>query len=331
MSGTTTPPFRPRLDLLGGAFIRLDRRRRSVFPDGWGDESVIHRLTSVEMDGFSVEPAAVVWRPKEEHRGIRIRKGTYASPVAHLLPIEARAGSVEWWSPPAGDTRVAVMLPAWNDEGFLERRKLAGAMVASGISVMMLEAPLYGSRRRHDAPPQPIRTLADFMTLGFGTVAEGIALTRVAAEEGTPGLTGYSMGGSLAALAAAMSADPVAVAPLAASYSPEAVVFDGMIRNGVDWKSFEGRIDTMRAVLDTASTLHRPPLPHLATAVLVAATADGFVPPEASALLARHWDAEIRWVEAGHGTLLARHRPILVQAVVDSFTRFESYLASGAP
>ena len=58
--------------------------------------------------------------------------------------------------------------------------------------------------------------------------------------------------------------------------------------------------------------------------MLVAATGDGFVPPTASQAIADHWGAEIRWIRAGHGTLLARHRDALVEAVVDSIERFES-------
>ena len=286
-------PGRSVLDLLGGAFIRLDRRRRAVFPDGWGDHQLIDDITAMESGTVPTHDIDIVWNRKEERHGARLRRGTFASPIADRLPIQSRAASVELWSPPTGDRAVVVILPAWNEEGFDRRRLLARPLVDLGVSSLLLEAPFYGGRRPDawsSASVQPIRTVADFMLLGYSIVVEATALLREMRSIGTPGVTGYSMGGSLAALTAALSPFPVAAAPLAASNSPEAVVFDGMLGNGVSWGHFEEDEDRLRSVLDAANTLRHPARPHHATAVLVAATGDAFVPPSASHAIARPYD-----------------------------------------
>lgn len=296
-----------------------------MFPDGWGETDQLDHLTTWNHDEFEHRDIDVIWSRKEEHRGARVRRGTFRSPVSEILPADSRVAAIEWWSPPAGDERVAIILPAWNEEGFATRRVLAGLLARVGVSSVLLEGPLYGSRRASASHAQPIRTIADFLLLGYGTVVEALALVSLAAEQGTPGITGYSMGGSVAAFTSAVSSVPVATAPLAASHSPGPVIFEGMIRNGVSWKRFAPEeSDRLRSILERASVTRVAPRPHHPAAVLVSATADGFVPPAASAAIASHWNAEIRWVEAGHGTLLARHKPKLVSAVADSFDRVES-------
>jgi pimeloyl-ACP methyl ester carboxylesterase len=136
------------------------------------------------------------------------------------------------------------------------------------------------------------------------------------------------MGGNIAALVGALAPLPVAIAPLAASHSPGPVFTGAVLRGAVAWDALDGVEDPVAAVADLlghVSVLRLPAPEHTATAVMVAARHDGFVPPEAARALHEHWPgSELRWSRAGHATLLWFGKPALARAVAAAFDRFES-------
>lgn len=314
------------LDRLAALSFRVTPRASTVFPDGWGDESLLSLLTTSAVV-LEPEPLDIAWSRKEEHPGYRVRRGQFLSPVAADLPEPARLVPVEWLEPGAGGGRVCILLPAWNDHGFGKRRRLAVALAERGIASVSFDIPYYGARRVVGVDRQAIRTVADFALMGYGAVHEAVALAAHLRREAVVGFSGYSMGGNLAALASAMVPFPVAIAPLAASHSPGPVYLDGVLRSAIDWAALGGRqeADRLRSVLGAASVLTIRPADHHRAAVLVVAERDGFIPDSASQALAAHWPgAEVRVVAgAGHATLLWRHSAELVAAIHDAFDRFD--------
>ncbi len=312
------------IDFLAPVGFRLDRRSR-VFPSGWGDEAELALLDRVLTAADPVPAIDVGWGRKEEHPGFRLRRAVFPSPVAEVLPEPARVVSVEWVEPARGTRRTTVLLPAWNDEVFVVRRKLAVLLAERGVGSFIADIPFYGARRvTPDAHPA-LRTVGDFAVMAYGAVAEGRALVGLASRMGAAGVSGYSMGGNLAAYVSATMPRPVATAPLAASHGPGPVYLEGALRRAIVWNALGDRAEAgarLQAVLGGASVLHLPPLSHHPAAVVVSAGRDGFVHPSFSRELAAHWGAELRVVRgAGHGTLLWRHKRILVDAIVDSFDR----------
>ncbi len=307
--------------------LRLARKASAVFPEGWGDERDLALLSTRDFD---VEPAPieVVWGRKEEHRGFRLRRGQATSPVAPRLPPDSRVMSLEMVEPAAGSDAMCVLMPAWNEHGFDRRRKLSAELAARGIGSVAFDIPLYGSRRVVAPDLQPIRTVANFAVMGWGAVAEALSVIAAMSRDHRIGVAGFSMGGNLAALVAAVSPVETAMAGMAASHSPGPVYLDGILNRAIDWKALGGREQAqsrLRSVLGSASVLEVEPLPHLASAVLVVGDRDGFVPASASQALASHWPgAEVRSVPgAGHATLLWKHSSMLVEAVADSFARLD--------
>jgi hypothetical protein len=312
------------LDRAASALMRVDRRRLGVFPDGWGDRLTLELFDRLPAVSDPVQPIDVVWGRKEEHPGFRVRRGSFTSPAAELLAPECRVVPIEYLEPAAGAERVVVLMPAWNDHGFETRRKLARLLVDRHVASVAFDIPFYGARRVVPAPGQAIRTVADFAVMGYGSLMEARSLLSLFAANARIGISGYSMGGNLAALVSAGYPHPLATAPLAASHSPGPVYLDGVLSGAIAWSALGGRQATtdLRAVLGSATALAVPALPHHASAVLVGARRDGFVPVEATVALARHWaGSDLRWIDAGHATLLTRHRPALADAVVASFDR----------
>jgi hypothetical protein len=315
------------LDRAASVLMRLDRRRLGIFPEGWGDRLTLELFDRLPSPSDPVHPIDVAWGRKEEHPGLRIRRGSFTSPAAELLPPESRVVPIELMEPAAGAERVVVLMPAWNDHGFDTRRKLARLLVDRRVAGVSFDIPFYGARRVVPAPGQAIRTVADFAVMGYGALLEARSLLGMFGANAQAGVSGYSMGGNLAALVSAGYPQPIATAPLAASHSPGPVYLDGILSGAIVWSALGGRgsAGDLRAVLGAASALAVPALPHHASAVLVGARRDGFVPADATEALARHWvGSDLRWIDAGHATLVARHLPQLADAVVASFDRLQA-------
>jgi hypothetical protein len=221
------------IDRLATVLMRLDRSRLGVFPDGWGDDDIVDRRHDLPAPDEPIADIDVVWGRKEEHRGVRVRRGTFASPAAEILPIDARAVPIELVQPSAESSRLVVLLPAWNDHGFETRRQLATLLADRGVGSLMFDIPFYGARRITRDGRQAIRTVAEFLLMGEGAIAEARSILGAMSVEHQVGVSGYSMGGNLAALVSSSVPFPVATSPQAASHSPGPVYLDGVLRTAV--------------------------------------------------------------------------------------------------
>jgi pimeloyl-ACP methyl ester carboxylesterase len=249
------------------------------------------------------------------------RDGTFVSPAANL-PAASQQAHIRMISPPSPDGRLVVMMAAWNDHGYRTREHVGRRLAIHGVTSVMLENPYYGSRRV--GPDPPIRTVADFAVMGRAAAQEGRALLAHFGSDFQVGVTGYSMGGNIAALIGALMDQPVAIAALAASHSPGPVWVDGILADMVDWDALGGRsngaADRLRHQLTRASVLAVPPRPHTKQAVIVGARRDGYIPAEAVEALHAHWPgSELRWLPGGHATMILRQKDALVSAILDSF------------
>ncbi len=310
------------IDLGASVVFRFLPGPQRVFAGGWGDPAMLDLLDVASVR--PPEPADLVWERSWLDRGRRIMHGTFRSPLAGL-PAAAAQAVVMGIEPPDGTQRHCVLLPAWNDEGFATRRRFADRLADHGIGSILLEAPLYGSRRIRTRGA-PLGTVADFAAMTRGIVEEGRALLARLAGESTVGVAGFSMGGSLAATVGATVPFPVAIAPLAAAHAPNAVFVDGVLRSAVAWPALgRGGRTKLAEVLGRPSVLRIPPTPWTAQAVLVGGIWDGFVPLGAIRVIHDHWPgSELQSVAAGHATLLWRKLERLVAAIVRAFDRFQA-------
>ncbi len=304
------------IDRAAGVLYDLGWSR--AFADGWGDERLVALLgASVPDEPAPVEP--VVGEPRRVG-DLLFADGSFPSPCPEL-PGPSRVARFVQVTPTDGSNRAVVLLAAWGEHGYLRRLSLARRLAAGGVSSIVLENPFYGSRRPH--PDPVIRSVADFALMGWAAVAEARSLMAWLSQRGEVGVAGFSMGGNTAALAGASMPIPVAIAPLAPSPSPGPVWMEGVISRSVTWSALgaDGR-RRLAGALGSASVLSIAARPHTGHAVLVGAAADGYVPRQATLALHAHWPgSELRWVEAGHGTLIWRHKAALARAILDSLAR----------
>ena len=310
------------IDRAAAVMTRQGPSRLRVFPGGWGDPHYVAMMQQGDLLLTDVPTLAISWAPTKHLTDRTVRDGSFVAPSD--VPEPARLATFRIIEPAHGTDRLCLLVAAWNDHGYATRGRLADELLEHGIASLLLEIPYYGSRRVVAPANSPIPTVADFARMGLGTVTEGRALLHHFRGDYRMGVSGYSMGGNIGALIGATAGFPVAMAPLAASHSPGPVFLDGVISHGIDWEALGGRDQAarLRQTLSAASVLDLPPPSWTEAAVLVAGRSDGFVPREATVALHNHWPgSELRWQRGGHATLLWRQRPVLAQAVADSFDR----------
>ncbi len=298
-------------------------RPLGCFEAGWGDPSELDRPLSGE--GFAEPtPLAPRWTRKRVHGELCILDGELESPEERL-PLESRTARVRLLAPRVERARaLAVCLAAWNDEGFAARQRLLAPAASAGVACLLLENAFYGGRRRVGQRGSRLATVSDFVVMGRATVREAHALVAWARAEGyaRTGVAGYSMGGQMAAMSAALAPWPVHVAAMAPAVTPASVFLHGPLRRDVAWRALgEGGERRLERVLASLSVLGLPPVAAPELATLVGTRHDAIVPPEDVAAIARHWRVSPRWLDDGHVSAIALRSRALAQAVVDTFAR----------
>ncbi|APR77755.1 Hypothetical protein A7982_03102 [Minicystis rosea] len=303
--------------------------RARVFTGGWGDDALIERLATALR--FEDEPPAlhVRWQSAITEGAVTVRDGWFDAPVVEL-PRGARSGVVRWLAPStraAQPRPVYVVLASSSDEGWSLRDRLWRPLVAEGaIEAIFLENAMYGARRPDGQRGSNIRTFSDHLLMNVSMVEEGRGLLAWLARRGhdRTGIAGYSMGGSMAALVAALTPEPVAAAVFAAGASGVPVFNEGLLSRGIDFAALGGdrARDRIARVFGLAD-LQKHPVPRRPeAALLVAGRRDGYVfATQVDALHARWPGSELRWVDTGHAGALLFHGDVLRSAARDAIHR----------
>ena len=266
------------------------------------------------------------------HDGYVLREGHFISPYQAGLPPEGALARVQWIMPEQFDfdTPIAIHFSATGDEGFFPRRVgLAVPLARAGIGSLLLENPYYGGRRPAYQRGFSIQTLSDQFKMNEVTVLEGLSLLRWLRAQGFTrlGVTGVSMGGSMAATVGAWADFPLAIAPCLAPFSPRPAFLEGVLGAAVDWdalrRDYTGTGDVrdyVREVMDLVDLRRIPPPPRCDAVVMVAGSQDAYVLPYSVRELHAHWHgSQLRWVNAGHVTSVVFHHASFRTAVVDAF------------
>jgi hypothetical protein len=309
------------MDRLVALSSRFEVLYPPLFPEGWGDQALLERYQDQARTPASADRMELEWSQLEPRDGLHVAEASFVSPVTDLQS-SSRQGHLRMISQTPEPDRICLLMASFNDHGYRTRSSLAGLLAQRGIASVLLENPLYG-RRRVNSHKQAIRTVLDLMVMGYSAAIEGSAILHALSRTFTAslGVSGYSMGGNIAALISAATPLTVAVAPLAPSHSPGPVYAEGVLSRTVDWHALGGpQPDRLAEVLGAASALNFPP--PAGGAVLAAARGDGYIPRHAVEDLHRHWPgSELRWLSGGHVSLWLTGKEKLADAVESAFER----------
>ena len=309
--------------------------RPLFFADGWGDLRVLHD-DPVELTGRAPARLAIRWGAPRRSRWGTLREGAFESPEGRL-PACSRTARVQL-ALPAGPLRgIALHLAASGDQGFRVRLRLATPLLERGIGALVLENALYGARRPPGQIGPAVRTVSDLYLMAAATLQEGRALLRWLYEGsfGAVGVTGYSMGGQMAAMVGATVPFPVAVIPVAPTCAPDSVLRSGAMCNVASWTALgAGREDAAEVRNALCARLARYSVARLApplrpdAAIVVGTAHDAIVPPSEMRRIADHWGCELRWLPASHVSAILRHQGAFRRAIADAFDRIAPDVAA---
>ncbi|XP_047004267.1 protein ABHD18 isoform X2 [Schistocerca americana] len=231
------------------ASSRLDRVYRNIlqtkfFTKGWGNTENLKRLfefrkvVSRRESCFNlVPPDYPVSVFKDETVGdYRILEGNFLSPfVKHLpniLPKEAETAYFQAVLPAEWQSKqyrpVCIHLAGTGDHGYWRRRQIMAKPLIkeSGIGAVLLENPFYGLRKPKDQVRSSLHNVSDIFVMGGCLILESLAVLHWCEKSGFGplGLTGISMGGHMASLAATNWPKPIVLVPCL-SWSTASSVF----------------------------------------------------------------------------------------------------------
>jgi hypothetical protein len=297
-------------------------RRSKLFSRGWGDESLLAELS--QWSSYAdVSPAiCALWHTASQRGNIAVRDGTFVSPLT-LLPRETTTVHVRAYSA-SGNTAACVILAGSRDEGYRVRENVFSSLIKRGIDLYLLENPFYGRRRTAAGPS--LHTFCDQALMTLAMVYEARALLEYLRNYyGKLAVSGYSMGGHMAAVTAAVSPFPVACAALATGASAAPIYTRGLLSWSVDLDALAGqshlrdaareRLQYLMEAVDI--TRYAPPM-RTDAAVVAGCTRDGYVSSAQVRRLHAHWrGSTLRWIRAGHISALLTSRRALCDAIAD--------------
>ncbi len=274
---------------------------------------VRHDLGYVPQIHVELSPTRVI-------RGrLRLVQGSFASPHAGELPSASRTAHFWWLRPPTGHHEAVWVHLAGTGEGGNRRRLyLARPLAANGISSVILENPYYGVRAPSGQRGNDLNVVADLLRMCRAAVGEARCLLRWLGQHGhrARGVSGYSMGGHMASLAAATFPEPIACAAMASGRSAVPIFTADALSTSIRWdilgEADNQARDRLAALIELAD-LDRFPVPIRSDAtILLGARRDAYVRCEQIEALHQHWpNSQLRWVGGGHVTTYVRRKPLV--------------------
>jgi len=301
-------------------------RRSKIFSPGWGDEAVLTGLSGQVTPNDALEPIAITWNaPAQRNKGTT-RDGEFPSPLAKL-PAEAGTVHLRAWTHKE-KRNACVVLAGSHDEGYGIRERVFGSLVERGIDLYFLENPYYGVRRI----PGGISALkvSDQALMALGMVLEARALLgSLQPQYMNLAVAGYSMGGHMAAITAAVTPFPIACAALATGASASTIYTRGLMSWCVDFDRLAVELthrtaaeERLHEFFDAADITNYPVPIRADASIILGCTRDGYVLRSETERLHQHWaGSTLRWLNAGHFSALVTSRKTLCDCLSDAMAK----------
>ncbi|XP_028134508.1 protein ABHD18 isoform X1 [Diabrotica virgifera virgifera] len=137
---------------------------------------------------------------------------------------------------------VCIHLAGTGDHYFWRRRNImAKPLLKEGIGAIILENPFYGVRKPKDQIRSSLHHVSDIFVMGGCLIFECIVLLNWCEERGFGplGVTGISMGGHMASLAASNWPRPLVLVPCLSWSTASSVFTEGVMSESIDWEMLQ--------------------------------------------------------------------------------------------
>ncbi|XP_063628734.1 protein ABHD18 isoform X2 [Cydia splendana] len=243
---------------------RLDAVYRSIlitkfFTKGWGKPENLRRLfefrkvVSNRDECFKLveRDYAVTITKKQKLSDCTLLEGYFISPLHRYLPgivpeVAQKAHfqvllPIHW--PEKGVKPMCLHLAGTGDHFFWRRRNLMvkPLIKEAGIGGIILENPFYGLRKPTDQVRSSLHNVSDIFVMGGCLILESLVLFHWCERNGLGplGVTGLSMGGHMASLAATNWPKPLVLVPCLSWSTASAVFLQGVMSQSINWDLLE--------------------------------------------------------------------------------------------
>ncbi|KAL7646588.1 UNVERIFIED_CONTAM: hypothetical protein RMT77_001839 [Armadillidium vulgare] len=244
---------------------KIDQIYRSVlltkfFTHGWGNPESLRRifafrktLSNREQCMKLVDKNHPITITKEVNHGDHIvLEAEFKSPLVDhlpgLLPKECERACFQMLVPKQWKSKLkptCVHLAGTGDHGYWRRRLLMAKPLLNeaGIASIIHENPFYGLRKPQDQRRSSLRNVSDLFLMGGCLVLESIAIFHWAERQGLGpiGITGISMGGHMASLAACSFDKPIPLVPCLSWSTASGVFTQGVLSGAINWEQLKNQ------------------------------------------------------------------------------------------
>ncbi|KAI2808753.1 hypothetical protein RDWZM_005959 [Blomia tropicalis] len=247
---------------------RLDTIYRSVllskfFVKGWGDPENMKKIfkfrkiiSNRATCQYLVDKKHPIYidRVVEENESYKLYEGHFFSPLVNylydLVPPESHIARFQMmlptkWSFDYQLKPLCLHLAGTGDHNFWRRRNFMAKPLLRdyGIGSIILENPFYGVRKPINQNRSNLNNVSDIFIMGGCLILESIALFHWVERMGFGPLcvTGISMGGHNASLAATSWYKPIGVVPCLSWTTASCVFTQGVMSGSVPWQILESQ------------------------------------------------------------------------------------------
>ncbi|XP_044741606.1 protein ABHD18 [Chrysoperla carnea] len=229
-----------------------------IFVKGWGPPKVIKTLFNLRkhfairknIEDFVKEKTSVKITDIFQCKDYQLMRGEFVTPLCEpskntvfLVPPAARVARFEIILPnewkDSNHKPVCIHLAGTGDHFYWRRRRfMAKPLIRdAGIGAIILENPFYGSRKPKDQVRSNIHYVSDIFVMGACLILECFVLLKWCEKQGFGplGITGISMGGHMASLAAAAWPKPIILVPCLSWTTASSVFTEGVMAKSIDW------------------------------------------------------------------------------------------------
>ncbi|XP_076302437.1 protein ABHD18-like [Lasioglossum baleicum] len=245
---------------------RLDAVYRSIlltkfFTKGWGSPQNLKRifefrkLLANRETCYKLIPVdyPINITKDEEWSDCHIIEGSFESPfnkhLPDIMPYETITAHFQlvlprkWYSHKVKP--MCLHLAGTGDHYFWRRRNLIAKplLKESGIASLLVENPFYGTRKPQNQIRSCLHNVCDIFIMGGCLIMESIVLLNWCEQQGFGplGLTGLSMGGHMASLAATNWPKPIPLIPCLSWSTASPVFTQGVMSASINWTLLENQ------------------------------------------------------------------------------------------
>ncbi|GAB1601481.1 protein ABHD18-like [Argonauta hians] len=182
----------------------------------------------------------------------RILEGHFLSPFAvymsDVMPKEVEIAKFQMILPKLWKSHlkpVCVQLGGTGDHFYWRRRTLLGKPLLKefGIASIILENPYYGVRKPKQQLRSALHNVSDLFVMGGALILESIVLLNWCEQQGWGplGITGISMGGHMASLAASNWNKPLSLIPCLSWSTASGVFTHGVLSEAIPWRVLQSQ------------------------------------------------------------------------------------------